>query len=249
MPIEIKSEPAPGRTVRPGLVSRKTQQSGAPLSPDRRKAVNQRQPIQAFAESFREIVHPALAGEPAPLTDFFHGQAENQNLMHQHRTVGAEFAARTVEPQHRPALVLGDRLARRRGIDIFPRRIDGSWAPLGLLPIVLKRSPAPELCLINLVVAEEPCERIVADRAQRDDLLARLERERVIHFDLGHLGVQRQILRLAVMNPGRSLRLVAFGPWHDGALLFENGNCRKSFSGPSGRLNPFVLPDRLQARR
>ena len=120
--------------------------------------------------------------------------------MHQGCAIGAEFAFGAVEPQHRLALAFGDRLPRLSAIDIFARRIDGLRAALGLLPIVLKRPPALVLRLVDLAAAVQPAQRIVADRAQRDDLFPRLQRQRIVYFNLRHFGVARQILRPAVMN-------------------------------------------------
>ena len=44
--------------------------------------------------------------------------------MHQRRAVGTEFALGAVEPQHRLALALGNRLPRPSAVDIFPAGID-----------------------------------------------------------------------------------------------------------------------------
>ena len=92
--------------------------------------------------------------------------------MHQRRAIRAEFAFGPVQPQHRLALALRDRLARLPAIDIFPRRIDRARPALGLLPIVLKRPPALILRFVDLAMRVQAGERIVADRAQRDDLVA-----------------------------------------------------------------------------
>ena len=87
--------------------------SGAhPRSPRRRKAVHQRQPIQAFAESARKIVDPALAAQTAPQSDLLHCHAQNQNLVHQSRPIRTEFAFGAVQPQHRLALAFRNRLAK-----------------------------------------------------------------------------------------------------------------------------------------
>ena len=101
--------------------------------------------------------------------------------MHQRRAVGAEFALGAVQPQHGLALAFGDRLPRPPAVDIFPRRIDRPRAALGLFPIVLKRPPAPILCLVELVMRVQPAQGIVAERAQRDDLFAGLERQGIVN--------------------------------------------------------------------
>ena len=124
--------------------------------PRSREPVQQCQPVEAFAKSPREIVDPALTHEATALADLLHGHAENQHLMHQRGAVGAEFAFGAVEPQHRLALALGDRLAHLAAIDIFPRRIDRLRAALGLLPIVLERPAALVLRLVDLAMAMQP---------------------------------------------------------------------------------------------
>src|SRR6202047_530646 len=136
-----------------------------PLPPLRCKTIDQRQPVEALAETARKIVDPALAAQTAALADLLHGHAENQDLMHQHRAVGAEFALDAVEPQHRLALAFGDRLAHPSAIDIFAGRIDRLRAALGLLPIVLKSPPALVLRLVELVMAMQLAQGIVAERA------------------------------------------------------------------------------------
>jgi hypothetical protein len=60
----------------------------------------------------------------------------------------------------------------------------------------------------------QPPERIVADRAQGDDLVARLQRERVVHLDGSDLRVERQIMRAPIVNLHQSARAFAFGPCH-----------------------------------
>ena len=91
------------------------------------------------------------------------------------RAVGAELALASVEAKHRLALAFGDRFTQLPAIDIFPRRIDRLRAALGLLPIVLERAPALVLRLVDLAMAVQAAQRIVADRAQRDDLVAGIE--------------------------------------------------------------------------
>src|SRR5258708_19383912 len=91
--------------------------------PFRGKPVDQRQPVETLAKTPREIIGPALGTQSAPLPDLLHADAEDQNLVHQRRAVGAELAFGPVQPQHRPALAFGDRLRRPPAIAIFPRRI------------------------------------------------------------------------------------------------------------------------------
>src|SRR6476620_6771868 len=105
--------------------------------------------------------------------------------MHQHGAVGAEFALDTVEPRHRPALGFGDRLPPLAAIDIFPGRIDGAGTALRLLPIVLEGTATPELRLVDLTMRMQAAERVVADRAQRDDPVSRFQRERIVDLDCG----------------------------------------------------------------
>jgi hypothetical protein len=95
--------------------------------------------------------------------------------MHQRRTIGAEFALGAVEPQHRLALAFGDRLPRLSAIDIFARRIDRARPALGLFPVALECPPALVLRLVDLVMRVQPRQRIIAGRAQRNDLLSRLQ--------------------------------------------------------------------------
>jgi hypothetical protein len=60
-------------------------------------------------------------------------------------------------------------------IDIFAGGIDRLRAALGLLPIVLKRPAALMLRLVDLAMGVQPRQRIVADRAQGDDLVAGIQ--------------------------------------------------------------------------
>ena len=85
--------------------------------------------------------------------------------MHQRRAVGAEFALRAVEPQNRLALAFGDRLPRPPAVDIFPGRIDRLRTAFGLLPILLKRSPALILRLVDLAMRMQSAQGIVSKRA------------------------------------------------------------------------------------
>src|SRR4051794_32924665 len=57
-----------------------------------RKPIDQRQPVEALAESPGEIVLPALGAQSPLLADLRHGQAVDEDIVHQRRTVGAEFA-------------------------------------------------------------------------------------------------------------------------------------------------------------
>ncbi len=113
--------------------------------------------------------------------------------MHQRGAVCAEFALDPVQPQHRLSLALGDRLARAGTIDIFAGRIHRLWAPLSPLPIVLEGAPAAVLRLVDLVVRVQPAERIAADRPDSQNLLARIERERIVDLHLRHLGIERYL--------------------------------------------------------
>jgi hypothetical protein len=56
------------------------------------------------------------------------------------------------------------------------------------------------LRFVDLAMRVHPAEGIVAERAQRDDLFSRFQRQWIVHFDGRHLGVARQILRSPVMN-------------------------------------------------
>src|SRR5258708_14500816 len=107
-----------------------------------REPIDQRQPVEALAESPGEIVLPALGAQSPLLADLRHGQAVDEDVVHQRRTVGAEFPLGAIQPQHRLALAFGDRLAHLAAIDIFPGRVNRPWAALGPLPIVLKPPPA-----------------------------------------------------------------------------------------------------------
>ena len=90
----------------------------------RRKAVDQRQPIQALAKPPCEIIQPALAAHAAPLADLFHRHAQDQDLVHQRRAISAKLALDAIEAQHGLALAFRDRLAKLSAVDIFPEGID-----------------------------------------------------------------------------------------------------------------------------
>jgi len=102
--------------------------------------------------------------------------------MDQRGAVGAEFALSAIEPEHGLALSFRNRLAHLSAIDIFPRRIDRLRSAFGLLPIVLKGPSALVLRLVDLAMAVQPAQGIVADRAQRDDFFSRLQRERIVYL-------------------------------------------------------------------
>src|SRR5262245_38512134 len=103
--------------------------------------------------------------------------------MHQRGAVRAKFAFGPVQPQHGLALALGNRFAALPAIDIFPGWIDRARSALGLLPVALERPPRLILGLVDLAMGMQTGERIVADRTQRDDLLARLQRQGIIDLD------------------------------------------------------------------
>ena len=81
-----------------------------PLPPLRRKAVDQRQPVEAFAKPSRKIVDPALAAQTSALADLLHGHAEDQHLMHEHRAVGAAYFGQI--PTGYPRRLASSRAAR-----------------------------------------------------------------------------------------------------------------------------------------
>src|SRR5579863_4033800 len=167
-----------------------------------RKALSLRQAIEALLKTTRKIILPALAAQAAPHADLLHGEPEHQHVMHQRDAVGAEFMLDAIEPQHGAALPLGDRLARYAAIDIFARRIDGARTTLGLLPVVLKCAAAAILRLVDLMMAVQPRQRIVADRTQPGDLLAGFERERIVDLDRGDFRIQGKIARSSVVRLG-----------------------------------------------
>src|ERR1700744_1957862 len=100
--------------------------------------------------------------------------------MPQRGSIGPQLALDAVEPQHGLALAFRDRLPVLSAIDIFPSGIDRLRTELSLLPIMLKGPPALVLRLVDLAMGVQPRQRIVADRAQRDDLVARLQPERIV---------------------------------------------------------------------
>jgi len=60
----------------------------------------------------------------------------------------------------------------------------------------------------------QAAEGIVADRTQRDDLLARLNRKRVVDLHGCDFGMAWQIPGSPVVRPGGVVRLLAFGFRH-----------------------------------
>ena len=122
--------------------------------------------------------------------------------MYQRRTVGAELTFDAIESQHCLALPLGDRLTCLPAVDIFPCRIDRARAALGLLPIILKGAPALILRFVDLAMRMQTTERIIADRTQRHDLVARFQRKGIIDLDGRDLRISWQIPGSAVMRPG-----------------------------------------------
>ena len=103
-------------------------------------------------------------------------------------------------------------LAGARAVDIFAGRIHGLRAPLRPLPVVLEGAAAPILRLVDLAMRVQPAERIVADRAHRDDLLVQIERQGIVDLDRRQFGIERQIARSPVVKPGQFVGLVA--SWH-----------------------------------
>jgi hypothetical protein len=118
----------------------------------RRKAVSQRQPVEALAKPAREIVVPARALQAAALPDLRHGHALDQHIVDQRGAIGAELAFDAIEPQHGPALSLGERLARLRAVDIFAGGVDSLRPALSAFPIALEGAPGPILRVVDLLV-------------------------------------------------------------------------------------------------
>src|SRR5580693_9820580 len=194
-------------------LSRTAGNSGSLLPPLCRKSIEQRQPIETLTEPAREIVVPALALHAAPLPDLIHGHTQDQYVVHQRRADRAEFMLGAVQPQHRLALALGDRLASLPAIDIFAAGIDRPRAALGLLPIVLKRPAALILRLVNLPMGVQPRQRIIADRAQRDDLVAGIEAQGIVDLDGRHFRVAQETPRSPVVDLCWVIWSFAFCPW------------------------------------
>src|SRR6185312_11513242 len=99
-------------------------------------------------------------------------------------------------------------------IDIFAGRIDRLRPTLRLLPVVLEGAPALILCVVDLPVRMQAPQRIAADRAQGNDLLAGLQRERIIDLDRRNLRVVRHIARTPVVDLRKPLRFASFGSRH-----------------------------------
>src|SRR5262249_15660171 len=159
----------------------------------RRKAVSEREAIQAFLKPPREIILPALALQAAPPADLLQRHALDQNVMDERRSVGAELALDAVEPQRGLALALGDRHPRRAAVGIFASGITGLRPALGALPVALKRPAAAILSLVDLPMRMQPRQRIITNRAQGDDFLARLESQGIVNFDRSNFRIARQI--------------------------------------------------------
>jgi hypothetical protein len=72
----------------------------------------------------------------------------------------------------------------------------------------------------------QPRQRIVADRTQRDDLVAGLQAQGIVDLDGRHFGIARKIAGPAVMclilGLRRIIGLIAFGTWHVGWLPCKN---------------------------
>src|SRR5882724_676302 len=127
-----------------------------------REPIDQRQPVEALAESPGEIVLPALGAQSPLLADLRHGQAMDEDVVHQRRTIGAEFALCAVQPQHSLALAFRDWLPHLPAIDIFPGWVNRAWAAFGSLPIALKRPPTLVLNLVDLAMRMQAGKRVVA---------------------------------------------------------------------------------------
>ena len=126
-----------------------------------------------------KIVAPAFGAQSPPLTDLLHGQALNQHVMHQRRAVRAEFAFGPVQPQHGLALALGDRFAACPP-STYSRVGSTARGPRSAFSQSLWNArPRLILRLVDLAVRIQAGERIVADRTQGDDLLARLQPQRI----------------------------------------------------------------------
>ena len=120
--------------------------------------------------------------------------------MDQRRSVGAELALGAIEAQHGVALAFGDRFAPLHAIDIFPGGIDRLRPALRPLPVVLERASAAILRVVDLMMRMQPSQRIAADRAQGDDLVAGLERHGIVDLDGNDFGVERQVARAAIVE-------------------------------------------------
>jgi hypothetical protein len=89
-------------------------------------------------------------------------------------------------------------------------------------PIALEGASTLILRLVDLAVRMQPSQRIVAERAQRDDLLAGVKRQRIVDLDGRDFGVAQQIPRPPVMRLGGIVGLFAFGFRHIWRSPFEN---------------------------
>ena len=120
--------------------------------------------------------------------------------MDQRRSIGTQLPLGAVEPQHYPALTLGDWLAGPHAIDIFAGGIDGLRSAFGPFPIVLKRATASILGFVDLPVRMQPRQRIIADRAQGDDLVAGFQRHGIVDLNGSDFRVVRQIAGTPIVN-------------------------------------------------
>ena len=172
------------------------------------------QPIEAFLEPAREIVVPALAGQPPLVPDLLHRKAMHQDVMDDRRPVRAEFALGPVQPDHRLSLTFGHELAALRAVDMITRGVNGLRSPLRPLPIVLEGASRPILRFVQLLVRVQAAERIVADRSERNDFLAWLARKRIVDLDRDHLRIPGQVKRATVVALRDANRLAAFRTRH-----------------------------------
>src|SRR5690242_11650192 len=146
----------PSRSARPPMTSRSHSASAREAfdgyAGGRCESIEQGETVQAFLETAREVIHPALRRQAAPLADLLHGHAQDQHLVHQSCSVCAELAFDPVEPDHRPSLPFRDRLPHLAAVDALSRRIDRPGAALRLLPIALERTTAAKLRFVDLTM-------------------------------------------------------------------------------------------------
>jgi hypothetical protein len=67
-----------------------------------------------------------------------------------------------------------------------------------------------------------PSQRIVAERAQRDDLVAGIETQGIVDLDRRDIGMAQQIARSPVVNLRGVVGFVAFCPCQSGSLLCKH---------------------------
>jgi hypothetical protein len=130
------------------------------------------------------------------------------------RSVGTELPLGAIQPQHRLTLAFGDRLAALRTIDMFAGRIDSPRSALRTFPVILEGAAATVLRIVDLSMRMQPTERIVTYRAERHDLLARLQRQGVVDLDRRHLGVEWQVARATIMDLRNTMGLITSGARH-----------------------------------